>query len=82
MENFINNSLELDYEIFYTLNLKKKFSNEYKNIFNYKLDSIEKLKEIFDFNNFSYDNFYKLVKLFNECDMQRKVNNFEISFVI
>lgn len=73
METLINNSLELDYEIFYTLNLKKEFTDEYKNIFNYNLDSLEKLKDSFDFENFSFENFYQLLKLFDECDTQRKV---------
>lgn len=73
METLINNSLELDYEIFYSLSLKKEFTEEYKNIFNINLDSIEKLKESFDFANFSFENFYQLLKLFDECDTQRKV---------
>lgn len=73
MEALINSSIELDYEIFYTLTLKKEFADEYKNIFNYNLDSIEKLKESFDFENFSFENFYQLLKLFDDCDTQRKV---------
>ncbi len=73
METLINNSLQLDYEIFYTLNLKKEFSEQYKNIFNYNLDSLEKLKDSFDFENFSLENFYQFLKLFDECDTQRKV---------
>ncbi len=73
METLINNSLQLDYEIFYTLNLKKEFTDEYKNIFNYNLDSLEKLKDSFDFENFSLENFYQFLKLFDECDTQRKV---------
>jgi len=73
METLINKSLELDYEIFYTLTLKKEFTEQYKNIFNYNLESIDKLKESFDFENFSFENFYLLLKLFDECDTQRKV---------
>ena len=76
METLINSSLELDYDIFYAMNLKKDFSRNYKNIFNYHLDSIEDLKENFDFNNFSFENFYQLLKLFDECDTQRKVKNY------
>lgn len=74
METLINNSVELDYEILYALNLKKESSDDYKNIFNLNLDSIDNLQENFNFNNFSFENFYNLLKLFDQCDTQRKVN--------
>jgi len=73
METLINKSMELDYDIFYTMNLNKTFTADYNNIFNINLESIENLKENFDFNNFSFENFYHLLKLFDECNTQRNV---------
>lgn len=73
METLINRSLDLDYDILYTMNLKKEFSQDFNNIFNYKLDSLDKFKESFDFSSFSFENFFNLLKLFEECDTQRKV---------
>ena len=35
--------------------------------------SLDLLKESFDFKNFSFENFFNLLKLFEECDSQRKV---------
>jgi hypothetical protein len=74
MEILINNSFELDYNILYKMTLKKDSAEEYKNIFDYNLDSLDVLKESFDFKNFSFENFFHLLKLFEECDSQRKVN--------
>lgn len=73
MDSLINSSLDLDYDIFYAINLNKQFSEDYKNIFNYNLDSLDTLKDNFDFKNFSFENFFNLLKLFDVCDSQRKV---------
>lgn len=73
MDLTMNRSMELDYDIFYSMNLNKNFANDINNIFNCNLESIEKLKESFDFKNFSFENFFQLLKLFEECDTQRKV---------
>ena len=76
MEILINNSFDLDYNILYKMNINKETAEEFKNIFNYKLDSLDLLKESFDFKNFSFDNFFHFLKLFEECDTQRKVNKY------
>jgi hypothetical protein len=74
MDSLINDSLNLDYDIFYAINLNKEFSEDYKNLFDYyNLESIEVFKENFDFKNFSFENFFHLIKLFDLCDSQRKV---------
>ena len=73
METLIKDSFDLDYSILYKMNLQKESSEEFKNIFNYKLDSLDILKESFDFKNFSFENFFNFLKIFEECDSQRKV---------